>query len=176
MTSGTIGDNCTYHDDCRLAVDNSTCDDVTKTCVCEEAYRSNENGTFCIVREYRTNQRRIQDLHSCSLEQCFLIFLCVFLLLLEMLAECYVGTPLSVADPRRRQGLAPSPQSKFFHFMQFLGIFCKIISLRITLGSWHLSPGKSWIHHCLSPTASSSRESFIRQWLSTESYPKGEDS
>ena len=77
MTSGTIGDNCTYHDDCRLAVDNSTCDDVTKTCVCEEAYLSNENGTFCIVREYRPNQRRIQDLHSCSLEQCFLIFLCV---------------------------------------------------------------------------------------------------
>ena len=51
--SGIIGDNCTYHDDCRLAVDNSTCDDVTKTCVCEEAYLSNENGTFCLVREYR---------------------------------------------------------------------------------------------------------------------------
>ena len=77
MTSGTIGDNCTYHDDCRLAVDNSTCDDVTKTCVCEEAYLSNENGTFCVVREYRPNQRRIQYLHSCSLEQCFLIFFCV---------------------------------------------------------------------------------------------------
>ena len=175
MTSGTIGDNCAFHDDCRLAVDNSTCDDVTKTCVCKEAYLSNENGTFCIVREYRPNQRRIQDLHSCSLEQCFLIFF-AFLSLLEMLAECYVGIPLSVADPRGRQGLAPPLQSKFFHFMQFLGIFCKIISLRITLGSWQPSPWKSWILHCLSPTASSSRESFIRQWLSTESYPKGQDS
>ena len=47
--SGIIGDGCVSHADCSVAVENSTCDDVTKSCLCEEAYMPNENGTFCLI-------------------------------------------------------------------------------------------------------------------------------
>ena len=73
----------------------------------------------------------------------------------------------AVADPRGRQGCAPS-RSKFFIFMQFCAkILQKKIGWRTTVGSQQPSSGKSWIRHwfahlCLQCSLEIGRSSVFR--------------